>query len=73
MAIEEVQTSGNFLHEAAHEYSSDVLAARKRETMEERAAGLLKAVTRLLVLIDLIDINELFKASSKVSDMYMYI
>ena len=55
------------LHEAAHEYTTDVLASRKRERMEERATDLLRAVTRLLVLIDLIDINELFKASSRVS------
>ncbi len=74
LAIEEVRTSGNFLHEAAHDYTMDVLASRKREGMEGRAADMLKAVTRLLVLIDLIDINELFKASSRVSyETYMYI
>ena len=70
LAIEEVRTSGNFLHEAAHDYTMDVLASRKREGMEGRAADLLKAVTRLLVLIDLIDINELFKASSRVSNKH---
>lgn len=35
--------------------------------MEIAAKELMLAVTRLLVLIDLIDINELLKASSQVS------
>ena len=55
------------LEEAAKEYSADTLDKKKREGMHESAKELLLSVTRLLAIVDLIDIHEFLKATSKVS------
>ena len=67
MSCEEVRNAGQNIQIASTNYAADSLQPRKREGMEIAAKELMLAVTRLLVLIDLIDINELLKASSQVS------
>lgn len=67
LSCEEVRNSGHSLERASLEYASDTLHTRKRGAMHDGAKELLLAVTRLLVIIDLVDINELLKASSRVS------
>lgn len=67
MSCEEVRNAGMSLEEAAKDYSTDTLDKKKREGMHESAKELLLSVTRLLAIVDLIDIHEFLKATSKVS------
>jgi hypothetical protein len=65
----EVHNANRELKDACHDYLTDTLEKSKRQLMEEKAKDLLQSVTSLLVLIDLIDIEQLVKTSSKV---YIY-
>ena len=67
MACEEVRNRGSSLARAAEKYSADTLDKMKREGMHYAAKQLLLSVTRLLAIVDLIDIHEFLKATSHVS------
>ena len=66
LACEEVRHAGDSLQQAANEYASNPLKKRRRDELQERAGGLLRAATRLLVLADMIDISKILKATSRV-------
>lgn len=67
MACEAVRDRGSSLERAAKKYSADTLDKKKREGMHYAAKQLLLSVTRLLAIVDLIDIHEFLKATGHVS------
>jgi hypothetical protein len=67
----EVHNANRELKDACHDYLTDTLEKSKRQLMEEKAKDLLQSVTSLLVLIDLIDIEQLVKTSSKIETKLM--
>jgi len=54
------------MHKAASEFAKDTLQTGKRDVMVQASQELLKAVTRLMVIADMVDVSKLLKASSRV-------
>lgn len=71
LACENIRSAQHGLQMACKEYTVDSLESRKRELMEDKARELILTVTRLLILVDLVDINQLMKASNEVN-IYNY-
>ena len=59
--LKEVSTAGGHLHQAAAEFVRDPFDQKKREKVIRQARAVLSAVTRLLVLADMIDVERLLE------------
>ena len=66
LACDEVKSMGESMHQAALEFSYDTLDEDRRETMVTASRSLLMAVTRLMVAVDAVDIQNMFRTSSRV-------
>nr|XP_022914685.1 catenin alpha isoform X3 [Onthophagus taurus] len=61
-AVDEVRKTGNAMSIAAREFSEDPCSSSKRGNMVRAARNLLSAVTRLLILADMVDVHLLLKS-----------
>jgi len=60
-------TSGDAMSAAAREFAEDPCSSLKRGNMVRAARNLLSAVTRLLILADMVDVHLLLKSLRVVS------
>ncbi|GAB0095620.1 Catenin alpha [Sergentomyia squamirostris] len=67
-AVEEVRKTGSSMSIAAREFSEDPCSSLKRGNMVRAARNLLSAVTRLLILADMVDVHCLLKSLHVVED-----
>ncbi|XP_035795128.1 catenin alpha isoform X1 [Anopheles albimanus] len=67
-AVEEVRKTGSAMSIAAREFSEDPCSSLKRGNMVRAARNLLSAVTRLLILADMVDVHLLLKSLHVVED-----
>ncbi|XP_015437961.1 PREDICTED: catenin alpha isoform X1 [Dufourea novaeangliae] len=67
-AVEEVRKTGAAMSIAAREFSEDPCSSLKRGNMVRAARNLLSAVTRLLILADMVDVHLLLKSLHVVED-----
>lgn len=61
-AVEEVRKNGATMSVSAREFSDDPCSSLKRANMVRAARNLLSAVTRLLILADMVDVHLLLKS-----------
>ncbi|XP_052831828.1 catenin alpha-2 isoform X1 [Octopus bimaculoides] len=61
LAVEDVRKTGDEMGRASQEFANDPCSSAKRSAMVLAARGLLSAVTRLLILADMSDVNHLLK------------
>ena len=66
LACDEVKSMGESMHQTALEFSYDTLDEDRREMMVTASRSLLMAVTRLMVAVDAVDIQNMFRTSSRV-------
>ncbi|KAL7637222.1 UNVERIFIED_CONTAM: hypothetical protein RMT77_011934 [Armadillidium vulgare] len=67
-AVEEVRKTGDTMSLAAREFAEDPCSSVKRGNMVRAARNLLSAVTRLLILADMVDVHRLLKSLQVVED-----
>ncbi|PVD30378.1 hypothetical protein C0Q70_09643 [Pomacea canaliculata] len=67
-AIEEVRTTGEAMNDASQDFAADPCSSVKRGAMVRAARALLSAVTRLLILADMVDVYLLLKSGHSVED-----
>jgi len=67
-AVEEVRKSGEVMSSGAREFAEDPCASAKRAKLVAAARSLLSAVTRLLILADMVDVHRLLKGLHTVED-----
>ncbi|KAK6639275.1 hypothetical protein RUM43_007547 [Polyplax serrata] len=67
-AVEEVRKTGEAMSLAAREFADDPCLSVKRGNMVRAARHLLSAVTRLLILADMVDVHLLLKSLRVVED-----
>lgn len=67
-AVDEVRKTGEAMSIAAREFSEDPCSSLKRGNMVRAARNLLSAVTRLLILADMVDVHLLLKSLHIVED-----
>ncbi|XP_057668579.1 catenin alpha isoform X1 [Diorhabda carinulata] len=67
-AVDEVKKTGTAMSIAAREFSEDPCSSLKRGNMVRAARNLLSAVTRLLILADMVDVHLLLKSLHVVED-----
>ncbi|XP_046996412.1 catenin alpha isoform X1 [Schistocerca americana] len=67
-AVEEVRKTGDAMSVAAREFADDPCSSLKRGNMVRAARNLLSAVTRLLILADMVDVHLLLKSLRVVED-----
>lgn len=67
-AVEEVRKTGEPMGKAAREFAEDPCSSVKRGNMVKAARNLLSAVTRLLILADMVDVHRLLKSLKLVED-----
>ncbi|XP_055371735.1 catenin alpha isoform X2 [Condylostylus longicornis] len=67
-AVDEVRKTGEGMSIAAREFSEDPCSSIKRSNMVRAARNLLSAVTRLLILADMVDVHLLLKSLHVVED-----
>ncbi|ESO93133.1 hypothetical protein LOTGIDRAFT_178587 [Lottia gigantea] len=67
-AIDEVRRSGEEMHEASQEFAADPCSSVKRGSMVRAARALLSAVTRLLILADMVDVHLIMQSLNNVGD-----
>lgn len=67
-AVDEVRKTGEIMRTAAREFSEDPCSSLRRGNMVRAARNLLSAVTRLLVLADMVDVHLLLKSLHVVQD-----
>ncbi|EDS25831.1 actin binding protein [Culex quinquefasciatus] len=67
-AVDEVRKTGSAMSIAAREFSEDPCSSLKRGNMVRAARNLLSAVTRLLILADMVDVHLLLKSLHVVED-----
>ncbi|EDW81209.1 catenin alpha [Drosophila tropicalis] len=67
-AVDEVRKTGDAMSIAAREFSEDPCSSLKRGNMVRAARNLLSAVTRLLILADMVDVHLLLKSLHIVED-----
>ncbi|XP_041675293.1 catenin alpha [Drosophila eugracilis] len=67
-AVDEVKKTGDAMSIAAREFSEDPCSSMKRGNMVRAARNLLSAVTRLLILADMVDVHLLLKSLHIVED-----
>lgn len=61
-AVDEVRKTGEPMSLASREFAEDPCSSAKRGNMVRAARNLLSAVTRLLILADVVDVNRLLKS-----------
>ncbi|KAL1492737.1 hypothetical protein ABEB36_010946 [Hypothenemus hampei] len=61
-AVDEVRKTGTQMSKDAREFSEDPCSSLKRSNMVRAARNLLSAVTRLLILADMVDVHLLLKS-----------
>lgn len=61
-AVDEVRATGDPMSIASREFAEDPCSSAKRGNMVRAARNLLSAVTRLLILADVVDVNRLLKS-----------
>uniref|UniRef100_A0A646QDC8 Catenin alpha n=1 Tax=Hemiscolopendra marginata TaxID=943146 RepID=A0A646QDC8_9MYRI len=67
-AVDEVRKTGEAMSIAAREFADDPCSSLKRGNMVRAARNLLSAVTRLLILADMVDVHLLLKSLRVVED-----
>ncbi|KAG1678666.1 Catenin alpha [Nymphon striatum] len=67
-AVDEVRKTGDYMSLAAREFAEDPCSSAKRGNMVRAARNLLSAVTRLLILADMVDVHLLLKSLRVVED-----
>ncbi|CAL4059810.1 unnamed protein product [Meganyctiphanes norvegica] len=67
-AVEEVRKTGETMSRAAREFAEEPCSSVKRGNMVRAARNLLSAVTRLLILADMVDVHRLLKSLQVVED-----
>ncbi len=67
LACEDVRTKGELLHSAGGVFILDTSKSDKRVNMVHAARELLFSITRLMVIADVVDVNNLLNASNRVS------
>jgi len=67
-AVEEVRKTGEPMSVASREFAEDPCSSVKRGNMVKAARNLLSAVTRLLILADVVDVNRLLRSLRVVED-----
>ena len=60
--------SGEAMNEASQDFAADPCSSVKRGAMVRAARALLSAVTRLLILADMVDVYVLLRAGHSVED-----
>uniref|UniRef100_A0A336MMC9 CSON001946 protein n=1 Tax=Culicoides sonorensis TaxID=179676 RepID=A0A336MMC9_CULSO len=68
VAVDEVRKTGQSMSIAAREFAEDPCSSLKRGNMVRAARNLLSAVTRLLILADMVDVHCLLKSLQIVED-----
>ncbi|XP_077543884.1 catenin alpha isoform X2 [Haemaphysalis longicornis] len=67
-AVDEVRKTGEAMSKASREFAEDPCSSVKRGNMVRSARNLLSAVTRLLILADMVDVHRLLKSLRVVED-----
>ena len=67
-AVHEVRTAGEAMSQSSREFAEDPCSSAKRGNMVRAARNLLSAVTRLLILADMVDVHRLLKSLKVVED-----
>ena len=67
-AVEDVRTTGATMSSSAREFAADPCSSVKRGNMVRASRNLLSAVTRLLILADMIDVHLLMKKLKRVEN-----
>ncbi|XP_072013158.1 catenin alpha-2-like isoform X2 [Amphiura filiformis] len=67
-AVDEVRKTGDVMRESSSEFAEDPCSSMKRGAMVRAARALLSAVTRLLILADMVDVHLLLKSLRIVED-----
>ena len=67
-AVDEVRKTGDPMGKAAREFAEDPCSSAKRGNMVKSARNLLSAVTRLLILADMVDVHRLMKSLRMVEE-----
>lgn len=67
-AVEEVRKAGEHMSKSSREFAEDPCSSVKRANMVKAARNLLSAVTRLLILADMVDVHRLMKSLKIVED-----
>ena len=67
-AVDEVRKTGETMSVASREFAEDPCSSLKRGNMVRAARNLLSAVTRLLILADMVDVHRLLKSLQVVED-----
>lgn len=62
LAVDEVRKTGEVMSKSSREFAEDPCSSVKRGTMVRAARNLLCAVTRLLILADMVDVHRLLKS-----------
>ncbi|XP_071947056.1 catenin alpha-2-like [Antedon mediterranea] len=70
-AVDEVRKAGDAMRPAASDFAEDPCSSVKRSVMVRAARTLLSAVTRLLILADMVDVHLLLKVLRNVEDDLM--
>jgi len=71
--VDEVRTTGEIMSSTAKEFANDPCSSLKRGNMVRASRNLLSAVTRLLILADMIDVHLLMKKLRRVEDDLEYL
>ena len=71
VACEDVRSKGEMVNTAAVEFVKDTMSPEWRAKMVSAARDLLMSVTRLLVVVDMIDVDKILTISSRVSGIGM--
>jgi len=67
-AVDDVKTTGSTMSTSAREFAADPCSSVKRGNMVRASRNLLSAVTRLLILADMIDVHLLMKKLKRVEN-----
>lgn len=68
LAVEEVRKTGEVMTSTSREFADDPCSSQKRGNMVRAARALLSAVTRLLILADMVDVHLLLRSLRVVED-----
>lgn len=68
LAVDEVRSAGAGMSETARQFAEEPCSSVKRAAMVRAARSLLSAVTRLLILADMVDVHRLLRSLRAVED-----
>ena len=71
--VDEVKKTGELMSSSARDFATDPCSSVKRGNMVRASRNLLSAVTRLLILADMIDVHLLMKKLRRVEDDLEYL